>query len=213
MGATSTQASLVEYGSFQKKLSKFSAKNKTVGEFSVIGKAWDETTGTLAFDRVITEYLADHWNKVHMEPKGKGDVRTNTRAMAKLRFKASKVKEVLSANKAIPISMGSFMDDADLKAHITREQFEDRADELFHRAVKVRVLTHAIEITLHCVALPVAGLTAAIISPSVCSFFLVLILPSLLALCSFFLSFFLSCRALPAEKGCDQGGGSRGSHA
>jgi molecular chaperone DnaK (HSP70) len=71
-------------------------KNKTLGQFEVVGKAWDDALGGFNFDLRLTDLLAkrfnDAWNK-----KAKAtdkDVRAFYRPMTRLRLEANKIKEV-----------------------------------------------------------------------------------------------------------------------
>lgn len=98
MGAGSTQVTIAQYSSL---VVKDGSKNKTVGQFQVVGKAWDESLGGFDFDLVITEMLADRFNTIWNKKKsGKGkDIRDHVRPMTKLRVEATKLREVLSANQ------------------------------------------------------------------------------------------------------------------
>lgn len=80
---------------------KESGKNKTIGQFEVIGKAWDDNLGGFNFDMIITEMLADRFNEIWNKKKsGAGkDVRDFVRPMTKLRVEATKLREILSANQ------------------------------------------------------------------------------------------------------------------
>lgn len=129
MGASSTQVSVFEYDSYT--LTKL-GKNQSYGQFSVVGKAWDDALGGFDFDLKLVDFMADEFNKMPAR-KGKADVRENVRAMAKLRKHADKVKRVLSANKNYPITIESLADDIDFRSSITREQFETMAADLFSR--------------------------------------------------------------------------------
>ena len=132
LGAFSLQVSVVKFLSYQFKESKY-AKNKTVGGFEVLGKAWDSTFGGQAVDQVIVDYLATEFNKVLSDGD---DVRTNTRAMAKIRLQANKVKHVLSANSEIPIFIDALHNDKPLSSHMSRVQLEQLCNEMMVRAVK-----------------------------------------------------------------------------
>jgi hypoxia up-regulated 1 len=122
IGAGATQATIVTYGP---KLEK----GKNVGEFTVRGKAWDTGLGGHWFDLVLTDLLAVEFNKQWK----KGDVREYPKAMAKLRVHSSKVKQVLSANAEIPVTIQSLHDDVDFTALVTRPQFETAAKSLLGR--------------------------------------------------------------------------------
>jgi len=72
LGSTSTQVSVVKYYSYEV---KELGKNKTVGAFEVLGKAWDATLGGSSFDAVIQNKLADEFNQqwFRADPSKKGD--------------------------------------------------------------------------------------------------------------------------------------------
>lgn len=122
IGAGAAQATVVTFGPKME-------KGKNVGQFTVRGKAWDTELGGHWFDLCLTDLLADQFNKKW----GKGDIRNFPKAMAKLRVNASKVKQVLSANVEIPVTIQSLHDDVDFVTVVTRSQFEAVAEQLFSR--------------------------------------------------------------------------------
>jgi molecular chaperone DnaK (HSP70) len=69
------------------------AKNKTTGQFRVVGKAWDMTLGGSNFDSVLIEKMADAFNALGHLGKG-GDIRTLPKAMTKIRKNAQKVRSI-----------------------------------------------------------------------------------------------------------------------
>lgn len=131
MGSTSLQVSVVEYNSFV--VPDGFKKNKTVGSFDVLGKAWDETLGGAQFDLRLTEHLATLANA---KLKIKQDIRTLARPMAKLRASARKTKVVLSANEQIPVVIQSLHDDRDFMTKVTRPEFENMCQDLFERSLQ-----------------------------------------------------------------------------
>ncbi len=98
MGASTTQVSVVTYHSYK---AKESGKNKTIGQFEVVGKGWDRSLGGFNFDIKLAELLADRfndgWSKKKSYKEG-DDVKKHILPMTKLRAQANKVKEVLSAS-------------------------------------------------------------------------------------------------------------------
>lgn len=143
MGASSLQVSLVKYDTYEIPESKLSKKTKTVGALQVLAKAWDMTLGGDAFDHRLVEHMADlfnhQWHKTSGSSKNQDgttkDVRTDTRAMMKLRLQASKVKHVLSANTEVPVFVESLHEDIPFSTHMTRHQLEDLCADLIKRAV------------------------------------------------------------------------------
>jgi molecular chaperone DnaK (HSP70) len=59
MGASSTQVTVVTYSSY---VVKEGGKNKTIGQFEVVGKGWDSSLGGFHFDVRLAELLADRFN-------------------------------------------------------------------------------------------------------------------------------------------------------
>lgn len=136
MGGSSVQVSVVKF--FQYDAPQKYGKPKSTPALEVLGKAWDETVGGLAFDHVVVEYLADEFNKVWHEKdpsKAEVDIRTIPRAMTKLRLEANKIKHVLSANTERPVYLDSVHDDISLQTHLTRSQLEELSADLLQRVV------------------------------------------------------------------------------
>jgi hypoxia up-regulated 1 len=124
MGAGSIQVSIVTYSSYS---AKEGGKNKSIGQFEVIGKGWDATHGGYNYDLAIAEHLADKFNEIWgKKNSGKGkDIRSFIRPMTRLRNEANKIKEVLSANAEYPYRIEQLHSDIDLVGKITRNDFEN----------------------------------------------------------------------------------------
>ncbi len=120
MGAGSVQVSIV---TFSKKLSK---KNN-VGQLTVKGKAWDETLGGHWFDVALVDLLAESFNDE--------SIFSNPRAMAKLRAHAGRIKQVLSANVEIPVTIEALHKDKDMVLTVTREMLLEVCRPLIERAI------------------------------------------------------------------------------
>jgi hypoxia up-regulated 1 len=139
MGASAVQVAVVRF--YQDDIPQPYGKPKSVPALQVLSKAWDYTMGGEAFDHLIVEYLADQFNiHWHASKKGKkleknADVRSDPRAMTKLRLQANKIKHVLSANLEIPIFMDSLHDDTSLSLTMTRTKLDELAQPLLDRAV------------------------------------------------------------------------------
>ncbi|CAM9761396.1 unnamed protein product [Chrysoparadoxa australica] len=125
MGASSTQVSIITY-------SPKKVKGNNVGQITVRGKGWDSHLGGYWFDLRLVDILADEFNKKW----GKGDVREHPRPMAKLGARARKLKEVLSANNEMPITVQSLHDDVDFTTTVTRSHFEQASADLFAKVTK-----------------------------------------------------------------------------
>lgn len=132
MGAGATEVSVATFFS---QTVKEGSKNKTVGSFDIVGKAWDSSLGGFNFDVRLAEMLADRFNEAwHKKASGKGkDLRDFTMPMTKLRIQANKVKEILSANVEFPVKAESLHADVDLNTKVTRAEFEAACEDLFAR--------------------------------------------------------------------------------
>ncbi len=120
MGAGSVQVSIVT-------LSKKMSKKSNVGQFKVRAKAWDETLGGHWFDVALVDLLAESFNDE--------SIFSNHRAMAKLRAQAGKIKQVLSANVEIPVTIESLHKDKDLVLTVTREMLLEACKPLIERSI------------------------------------------------------------------------------
>jgi hypoxia up-regulated 1 len=146
MGAASTQVSLIKFSS-SATASGLPKGKSPVPTLQVLAKAWDETCGGDAFDHVIVEYFADHFNTAYRKSTNnqKFDIRTQPKSMTKLKLQANKVKHVLSANTEIPVYIDSVHDDIPLKVDFTRVLFEQLAQDLLQRSIQpvLQVLARA----------------------------------------------------------------------
>lgn len=132
MGSTSTQVSIAEYSSSQK---KSFGKNVTSGVFEVIAKSWDITLGGNDLDLLMVELLVETFNEKYGVPKGLPDIRSDARAMAKLRQQAKKTKEILTANSYIPVWIEGLFMDVDFKSTVSREELETLAQSWSTRII------------------------------------------------------------------------------
>lgn len=132
LGAGSVQVSVVTYSSYGV---KEAGKNKTIGQFEVLGKAWDSSLGGFNFDVQLANLLANRFNEVWgKKASGKGkDLKDFYRPMTRLRIEANKVKEVLSANNEYPVKAEQLHADTDLVTKVTRAEFEEACKDLFAR--------------------------------------------------------------------------------
>jgi molecular chaperone DnaK (HSP70) len=65
----------------------------------------------------------------------KGDVKDDLKAMAKIRKNAEKAKEVLTANKELPLTIESLFNDIDYKVKLNRETFYESSASLLKRVI------------------------------------------------------------------------------
>jgi molecular chaperone DnaK (HSP70) len=76
--------------------------------------------------------LVERFNDLK-DRQGKDDVRNNTRAIKRLYKEASKVKEVLSANKVMQVKIPELLDYVTLDTMLYRTEFEERCEHLIAR--------------------------------------------------------------------------------
>jgi heat shock protein 4 len=98
------------------------------GELAVKSTAWDRNFGGRDFDKALVDHLAKEF-------KGKKgvDIYTHGRAMARTIAAAEKAKKILSANQQAPVNIESLMNDVDVSAMITRQEFEALVEPLLAR--------------------------------------------------------------------------------
>ncbi|KAL3235328.1 Uncharacterized protein RNJ44_00087 [Nakaseomyces bracarensis] len=98
------------------------------GELKVLGTAYDKHFGGRDFDRAITEHFADEF-----KTKYKIDIRENPKAYNRVLISAERLKKVLSANTAAPISVENVMNDVDASSQLSREELEELVRPLLDR--------------------------------------------------------------------------------
>ncbi|PYH63596.1 Hsp70 chaperone Hsp88 [Aspergillus vadensis CBS 113365] len=98
------------------------------GELNVKATAYDRHFGGRNFDRALTEHFADEFKE-----KFKIDVRSHPKAWSRTLAAAEKMKKVLSANPAAPMSIESLMEDVDVRAIVKREELETMVKPLLDR--------------------------------------------------------------------------------
>ncbi|KAE8154421.1 heat shock protein [Aspergillus avenaceus] len=98
------------------------------GELNVKATGYDRHFGGRNFDRALTEHFANEFKE-----KFKIDVRTNAKAWSRTLAAAEKMKKVLSANPAAPMSIESLMEDVDVRAIVKREELEVMVAPLLER--------------------------------------------------------------------------------
>ncbi|WDK11774.1 heat shock 70kda protein 4 [Colletotrichum graminicola] len=98
------------------------------GELAVKGTAFDRHFGGRDFDKALVDHLGKEFNG-----KYKIDIHSNGRAMARTIAAAEKCKKILSANQQAPVNIESIMNDVDVSAMITRQEFEAMVEPLLAR--------------------------------------------------------------------------------
>jgi heat shock protein 4 len=98
------------------------------GELAVKGNAFDRHFGGRDFDRALVEHLQKEFHG-----KYKIDIFSNPKALTRVYAAAEKLKKVLSANQQAPMNIESLMNDIDVRAMITRQEFEAMIEPLLTR--------------------------------------------------------------------------------
>jgi heat shock protein 4 len=96
------------------------------GELAVKGNAYDRHFGGRNFDKALVEHLQKEFHG-----KYKIDIFSNPTATTRFYSAAEKVKKILSANQQAPLNIESLMNDIDVRAMITRQEFEAMVEPLF----------------------------------------------------------------------------------
>ncbi|KAG7113267.1 Heat shock protein hsp88 like [Verticillium longisporum] len=98
------------------------------GELAVKATTYDRQFGGRDFDKAIVDHL-------QKEFKGKYgcDINTHPRAYARTVAAAEKCKKILSANQQSPVNVESLMNDIDVSAMVTRQEFEAMVEPLLAR--------------------------------------------------------------------------------
>ncbi|KAI0132704.1 heat shock protein 70 family [Xylariales sp. AK1849] len=89
------------------------------GELAVKSTAFDRHFGGRDFNLA----LLNHFQK-EFKAKYKIDITTNPKAMVRVDAAAEKLKKMLSANQQAPLNIESLMNDVDVSAMVTRQEFE-----------------------------------------------------------------------------------------
>ncbi|KAK4156232.1 heat shock protein 70 family [Chaetomidium leptoderma] len=98
------------------------------GELAVKANAYDRHFGGRDFDRALVEHLQKEFLG-----KYKIDIFSNPKALTRVYAAAEKTKKVLSANQQAPLNIESLMNDIDVRAMITRQEFEAMVEPLLNR--------------------------------------------------------------------------------
>lgn len=99
------------------------------GELAVKSTAFDRHFGGRNFDKAIVDHLQKEFHG-----KYKIDIFSNPKALCRVFAAAEKCKKILSANQQAPVNIESLMNDIDVRAMITRQEFEAMVEPLLSRA-------------------------------------------------------------------------------
>jgi L1 cell adhesion molecule like protein len=96
------------------------------GMFEVKATAGDTHLGGEDFDSRMVSHFIEEFKR-----KEKGDIKTNPRAMRRLRTACEKAKRTLSSSSSAAIEIDSLFDGKDFYSSITRARFEELCGDLF----------------------------------------------------------------------------------
>lgn len=101
------------------------------GVFEVLATNGDTHLGGEDFDQRLMEYFVKLWEK-----KYGGDIRSDKRALGKLRREVEKAKRELSTQTQVRVEIESLFNGQDLSESLTRARFEQLNDDLFKKTLK-----------------------------------------------------------------------------
>ncbi|KAI7211488.1 Heat shock protein [Hortaea werneckii] len=101
------------------------------GELKVVSTAYDRHFGGRNFDKAIMDHFRTEWQE-----KYKIDIYSNPKARVRAAAAVEKLKKVLSANAAAPISVESIMEDKDVSGFLKRDELEALMKPLLERCTK-----------------------------------------------------------------------------
>lgn len=98
------------------------------GELAVRSTAFDRHLGGRNFDKALLDHFAKEF-----QGKYKIDIYSNPKAMTRVLAAAEKLKKVLSANQQAPLNIESLMNDVDVRAMVTRQEFEALVEPVLNK--------------------------------------------------------------------------------
>lgn len=100
------------------------------GVFEVRATAGDTHLGGEDFDNILVDWAAEEFRR-----KSKIDIKSNARALRRLRTACERAKRNLSSSTQAQIEIDSLADGNDFNATITRAKFESLCDSLFKKCM------------------------------------------------------------------------------
>lgn len=100
------------------------------GIFEVKATAGDTHLGGEDFDNIVSDWACDEFRK-----KTKLDLKTNARAMRRLRTVVERAKRTLSTSTQASIDVDGIMEGQDLVLVLSRAKFESLCDSIFRKAM------------------------------------------------------------------------------
>jgi len=131
MGGMDTEVTIARYSH----LNVSEKAKKLTPYIEILAETSERDLGSKDIDLVLFNMLADKFNALK-EREGKADVRTNERATKRLLKEATKIKEVLSANKHASVKVPELLDYVTLQLTLERSELEEKAAPLFDRVTK-----------------------------------------------------------------------------
>jgi heat shock 70kDa protein 4 len=98
------------------------------GQLTIRSTAYDRHFGGRDFDQLLVNHFAKEFKE-----KYKIDIKSNPKAIFRLRTAIEKLKKVLSANAQAPLNVESIMNDIDVSSMISRQDFEELSENLLNR--------------------------------------------------------------------------------
>ncbi|KAJ3416383.1 adenyl-nucleotide exchange factor sse1 [Chytridiales sp. JEL 0842] len=100
------------------------------GKLTVKSTAFDRNLGGRDFDEVLSQHYTDVFSE-----KYKIDIRSNPKAVHRLRQACEKVKKILSANSVTMLNVECLMDDKDVSAEVKKADYMEWTKHLTDRLV------------------------------------------------------------------------------
>ena len=100
------------------------------GVFEVLSTAGNTHLGGEDFDNILVEHFCREFRQKH-----KKDLKTNARALRRLRTACEKAKRTLSSTTSASIELDSLVDGIDFYTSLTRARFENLCDSLFKNCI------------------------------------------------------------------------------
>ena len=101
------------------------------GVFEVLATAGDTHLGGEDFDQRVTDHFAKSFKK-----KNNVDIKSDMRALQKLKTEVEKAKRDLSTVQQVKIYIEGLMDGIDFEETLTRAKFEELCNDLFKNTLK-----------------------------------------------------------------------------
>lgn len=101
------------------------------GVFEVLATAGDTHLGGEDFDQRVTEHFVKGFKKKHGV-----DIKSDVRALQKLKSEVEKAKRDLSSVQSVKIDIEGLIDGIDFEENLTRAKFEELCNDLFKNTLK-----------------------------------------------------------------------------